>query len=348
MRSQKLLLLALFIFVAILSPNPLAAIRPSMNVTAMTSNSTLIAVGQLITIEEVARGKYEIVGQMRAARSMKAALRIERTLKGQAAEEVSFNFLLPDAFVGYGQLTPGDFGLFFLRSGADGLSLTSPYDPFILAARSGCVMEGDPLARVTAELACVLQTPMPRLRPHWEALRALKTIETQEASALLRIVASEFSPPLNQLGIAMLLERNDTSMLPLVAEAWQHSAAFAISEDGFSTGGNLGGSLEGVKDQAAIYALTQLLRSTDVEVRRGAARALRGMKAKAALDPLGQALDDSDWEVRWIAVMGLAAVIGPDKDGNSWYPSYDAFKQDEQHYLEHWRARAQRQRPLRR
>jgi HEAT repeat protein len=66
-------------------------------------------------------------------------------------------------------------------------------------------------------------------------------------------------------------------------------------------------------------------------------RALRNIKTETAIKPLAGALDDSDWEVRWGAVMGLAAIAGPDKDGNSWYPAYDAFKENERLYLDHWR-----------
>lgn len=338
MPDRNLLLLAPLVFAAMLTLSAPATPVPGLDVTGLVRDSSLIAVGQVTTIEEVARGQYEIAGSMRSARLMKAGLKLARVLKGAADSAVAFSYLLPDDFVGYGTLSTKDFGLFFLRPVPEGWSLTSPHYPFILAERAACATEGEPLARVVAELACSLRAPMAKTRPRWQALQALATIKTEEATIVLKQAVNELPPPLSQYAIAMLLERNEISVLPLIVEAWQHSAAAVVSEDGFSSEGNLGRSLAGVKDEAALPALAQLLESADTEVRRGVAQALRSMETKAAIEPLIKALSDIDWEVRWVAVMGLAGITGPDADGNSWYPSYDAFKQDEQRYLEHWRA----------
>ena len=32
-----------------------------------------------------------------------------------------------------------------------------------------------------------------------------------------------------------------------------------------------------------------------------------------------------------------AGVSGPDEDDEAWYPSHPEFKNNEQHYLDHWR-----------
>jgi len=101
-------------------------------------------------------------------------------------------------------------------------------------------------------------------------------------------------------------------------------------------------ALEELKDPAAIDALARLLNSSDAEVRRSAARGLRRINTKAIIELMAKALSDDDWEVRWMAVMGLAGVIGADAEGNSWYPSYDAFKKDEQQYLNYWRERVKK------
>jgi HEAT repeat protein len=77
--------------------------------------------------------------------------------------------------------------------------------------------------------------------------------------------------------------------------------------------------------------------SADEQTRRDAAGALRKIGTEAVIAPLSKALYDEDWEVRWMAVMGLAGVAGPDEDDESWYPSHSAFKENEQHYLDHWR-----------
>ena len=88
--------------------------------------------------------------------------------------------------------------------------------------------------------------------------------------------------------------------------------------------------------------LARFLDSADVIVRRSAAQALRAIASKTAIEPLVKALEDDDWEVRWVAVMGLAGIVGPNKNGQSWYPAYDGFKNDELKYLQHWREWAQK------
>lgn len=85
------------------------------------------------------------------------------------------------------------------------------------------------------------------------------------------------------------------------------------------------------------------MNASDTGTRRGAAQALRNIGTQDAVKPLVQGLYDSDWEVRWLSTMGLAGIVGPDEDGNSWYPASDGFKEDEQLYLDHWRTWASNQ-----
>jgi HEAT repeat protein len=91
----------------------------------------------------------------------------------------------------------------------------------------------------------------------------------------------------------------------------------------------------GIKDPQAVPALMRLLGSPEAEKRRIATIALGQTHSRAAAASLTKALNDPDQEVRYNAVTGLAQVTG-ETDG---MPSLEFFKQNEQHYLAHWRER---------
>src|SRR5262249_44564179 len=149
--------------------------------------------------------------------------------------------------------------------------------------------------------------------------------------------ARDLPSPLNVVAAYVLLHHNDVSMLPLVEKSLEKSSKLFVQVEGGSSEFNLSAALTYIKDAAAIPSMCRLIKATDAQTRRDAAGALRQIGTEAIITPLSQALYDDDWEVRWIAVMGLASVVGPDEDDESWYPSHDAFKQNEQLYLEHWR-----------
>jgi len=79
--------------------------------------------------------------------------------------------------------------------------------------------------------------------------------------------------------------------------------------------------------------LTDLLRSSDVETRRAAVRAVLHVGTKEAIVPLKYALLDSDRQVRFCAALGLAKVTGQ----RDWELNMDMFDADEEKYLSHWK-----------
>jgi len=176
------------------------------------------------------------------------------------------------------------------------------------------------------------------IREQVATIWALRSVQTVEASSVLRRAARELPSPLNLLAANVLLSRSDISALPLIEQALQRSPTLVVQDEGYMSEINLGMTLGDIRDAAAIPALTRLIENPGVAVRRGAAQALRNIGTEAAIEPLSKALYDDDWEVRWLAVMGLAGIAGPDEDGaNSWYPAYDEFRQNEERYLNHWR-----------
>lgn len=139
--------------------------------------------------------------------------------------------------------------------------------------------------------------------------------------------------PLNILAAAFLANRNDLTGLPLLEVELMKSSEW-------KSGGvrsNIGTMLEGIENPHAIPVLVKLMKSPDKGTRRGAVHALRNMKSKEAIEALIGGLYDEEWQVRWISTLGLAEIVGHGKGEKSWGPSHDAFKNDEQLYLEHWR-----------
>ena len=336
--SRKKIFLYASLFLAFQICEPVKATPvPGLDLPQLTSDASLIVVGQVISIREENRERHEIGGTFMLARELSAILRVDRTLKGEQKAEVTFKFLIPDLSVGYQGIDNDQFGIFFLLSKSEELSLASPYHPFLVARRDGCLNEGSGLARVISELSCVIQSPNTSVRQRYETIRALESARTPESTAVLQKAAREQVAPLNHIAASILLARNDISALAIVEDAWMRSSSFVINSEGMRSEGHLGHSLEGIKDSSAIPSLTRLFVSEDVIVRRGVVRALGNINTETAIKPLAGALDDSDWEVRWGAVIGLAAIAGPDKDGNSWYPAYDAFKENDRLYLDHWR-----------
>ena len=100
---------------------------PGLDVPALTRDASLIVVGQVISIQEEERGRYEIRGIVMSARRMKAFFRVDRVLKGEAGAELSFSFFLTDQFAGYAGVAADQSGLFFLRPAPEGLVFASPW-----------------------------------------------------------------------------------------------------------------------------------------------------------------------------------------------------------------------------
>ena len=339
MRISQTLVVLLFVFASLSQgmTNASAAPFPVLDVSALTREAHLITVGQIVSVREEERGNYEIGGQLISARRMVASLNVSRVLKGEADGEVLFRFFLTDQFDdGYPELGVEQFGMFFLRSTPEGHVPASLYHPFVNVTQTRCAAEGTHLARVVAELECVLNSPA-TIRERIATIWALRTVQTAETSSVLRRAARELPSPLNLLAAGMLLSRNDTSVLPLIEQAIQHSPIVALRDEGYSSEMNLGAWLGEIRDTTAIPTLARLIENPDIVVRRGAAQALRNIRTEAVIEPLSRALYDDDWEVRWLAVMGLAGIAGADDEGNSWYPSHDEFRQNEQRYLDHWR-----------
>ena len=224
--------------------------------------------------------------------------------------------------------------MFFLRETPGGYVVLDPYHPNVVAAPGAAVIEGSCLDRVTAQLAQVFASKDPSVQSRWtrwEAVRALETVHTPQAAAALRTAAEDKEPLVRVWAISALLSRGDISMLETVEKLPPIPPDPHVE----NLTGQLGSGLERIRDRRAIPALSRLLDSKDVNLRRGAVGALRGMKDPAAIEPLATALNNPDDEVIWNAIMGLAEITGDLEHGPG--PQEDFRGKQREDYVSYWR-----------
>lgn len=339
MRLMKniLMLVLMLTFVGVLCvPTVQAILVPTLDATQLEKGAQVIVVGEVASKLDVERGVYKLRGYDVTARVVEATIRVERTLKGRASAEYKVRCYEPDAMLGYDWIGVGRYGAFFLKRNGDHYTFVSPYHVSVVAARGVCESSGEPLARITAEMTCVLRAKDSKTIDRFQAINTLDTIKTNAASAALRSAAHEQPEPLNYLAADKLIKRGDLTLLPLAEDALQKSFEITIKEEGFSlsTGWH---SIEGISDKRAIPTLARLMHASDVRTQQAALRALGHTKDQAAIAPLLEGLDDADAGVRWYAVMSIAELADKDEPDGEWYPDFERFEENESLYITHWR-----------
>jgi HEAT repeat protein len=163
----------------------------------------------------------------------------------------------------------------------------------------------------------------------------LHFVDSPIATQAFRGAASQDPDPTIRLNaVAELLRRNDLSVLPIAKQVLMNPSSAQISVPWRleEVEQNLSSAVAQVRDERAIPTLSEILKSSDVRARRGAALALRSTGSPNAEDALLSCLGDSDFQVRYWGVVGLAEITGQ----NEWRPLREDFKSNEQKYLRHW------------
>ncbi len=325
--------LVLIIVILLLVPSAEPWPGPTLNLDRLTTEASLIAVGQITSVQELGRTSAQIGNRIVPARAMLATLRVDQVLKGTtdaSSSSLRFHLTLPDEFVGWRSVAPLGYRIFFLAESSGELKLANPYHPSAPAVPGTESREGTPIERVIAELAAVLESTKIPLPERQEAVYALNTTQDPAAITALKRVAEVQDLTLRLSVSAALLEHNDISTLQF-AEDTLLKPNSGISPDLLH---NLSyGIFIGVKDERAVPSLARLLHATNTETRRAAASALMHVGSTSCIDPLLSAIGDADFQVRYFSVIGLAEVTGQ----MDWRPNMDDFKSDQGKYLNHWR-----------
>lgn len=308
---------------------------PGLDLRALCDHSDVIVVGRALHVREGKSTTVVIQGKSFPGRHMLVELSVERVMKGRAeGTALTFSFSVPSVAIvstGYGEVLAGQFGIFFLRKVEGGYEVFDPYYPAVVACPGAPRTQGTPLDQVTGEVAHVFASPAASVDTKRQGIWVLQAVEGAAATYALRTATRNQPVEVRLAAISALLARNDISELATVEDI--------LVDPPRDVNRNMVAGLAsalrfGVKDPRAIPTLARLLKSGDVNVRRGAASALRSTQDQAAIKPLAQALQDTDGEILYQAVIGLAEITGTTGE---WAPASDTFLKDPQHYLDHWR-----------
>jgi hypothetical protein len=307
----------------------------------ITEESDLILMGQLVSVQRAVRRASIDSADIEArwglvvgvpevpVRVDRGTLRVTDVLKGEhSSSSFTFDFLVPDVFIGWAVPSEGARGLFFFRASEGGaLEYTDPYFPGIPTAQDLYSRGNTPVERVINALGDVIDSPASGPAEVSTAILWLQFSESEAARTVLRSALSHPDPERSLRAAGALASQGDVTGLDVIERAFLYGGP--LPEDLEQA---IPGLVMSVSDPAAIPELEELMQSRLVEMRRGAAFALGRTRSPDAIDALHQALQDADFDVRYYAATGLADITGQ----NGWRPSREDFASNEERYLSHW------------
>lgn len=304
---------------------------PVLDLDALTSESSLIVTGQVTSLNEIGKSKVPFNGSDVEVRVEAGTVQVDKVLKGNpSTEDVKFLAYVNGENVGWRSIRTYSYSIFFLKPDSSGnLVFTSPYYPFLPTFPGSAANTPNAIDRVVGAIKNVLSSPQASPSEKTTAIFFLSRSQSPAATAALQFALGQPQREVQLAAAGDLLQRNDLSGLELAKDAllkpesispvMSHNLAFDISF--------------GLRDTKAIPSITQLLSSSDPEVRRAVASSLMHMESPEAVTSLKSLLDDSDFEARYYAVVGLARVTSQ----TDWSPGMEQFRTNESKYLEHWR-----------
>jgi hypothetical protein len=321
----------IMIFLCLQSAN--AALAPALDLDQLTADASLIAVGQIVLVQEVGKTTVQFGDRMVSARVMVAELRVDQELKGTTKDSSStlrFHFIVPDEFTGWRSVAPLSYRVFFLTESSGEFRLADPYHPSVAAIPATQAQEGTAIERVIDQLGAVLGSASTPTEERRGAIFALNDSKNPSAIRVLKRFADIDDVTLRLSVAAALLGHNDLYTLKFAVDTLLNPNP-AFPPDLLH---NLSyGILIGVKDDRAVSELTRLLRAGSAEARRAAASALMRTGSSLSIDALLSAISDSDRDVRYYSVVALAEITGQ----TDWRPNIEDFMADQDKYVKHWR-----------
>lgn len=321
-----------------------AELRPDADAPAMTQASSVIAVGRA-THTQGGKGPFLVT--------------VDRFLKGGAG--ASRQLAITQDFADFGSVEERQYGIFFLGQKGKGgaYSVTDPYHPALVAApqeaQAGAPAP-DTLASVAEALCGVLTAPAATLidrvtgvqglitaspedqaqHVYYAAAQALATIPYPAAGSALKAIAASDQLPARLWAIYVLLSM-DNALDDEEKADYVRSVASVLADPGpalaFSASALANAIETHVELPELIPALTLMLGSKEIAVRRAAASVLAGIATPDVAEPLAKtALNDSDESVRFYAVRGLSLLKDPETA-----PTLATFDKKQSELLKQWR-----------
>lgn len=168
----------------------MAEIVPALILENLVSDAEMIVIAEVTSVREQGSTTTESKQGAITVPGRAGELRVYRLIRGDSDQRtISVRFLPPGAMrLTDKGISPGDFGVFFLRKDADKTQyiFSDPCYPFIVAAREPPAVEGSDFDRVVAEVANVLVTSSSSIPLQRQAVAILDRVRTASATSALR------------------------------------------------------------------------------------------------------------------------------------------------------------------
>jgi hypothetical protein len=218
LRKSLIVLSTIFLFGSQLLVS--AVPTPALDVRVLTNGADLIVVGRVGNCWAEGNAKIESYGQSIPAWRMACSLSTVRVLKGVFSYSVTFRFLVTEVPLGYGSISKGQFGIFFLRQAAtNNYIVLNPYYPFLVASIGSPEKQSTTLDQVIAEVAQVLVAQKATRDEREQAINILDRVITRGSTEALKRASNTLDSSLRLKAAAALLRRNDISTLDAVESA---------------------------------------------------------------------------------------------------------------------------------
>jgi len=146
-RMLSRLVLTLLVVVGITSLTLRSTPVPTLDLDALTKDSSLIVTGEIASVRETGKTKLQFNGMELDARVGAGTIRVNQVLKGNApAEGVSFQTYISDTYIGWASPRTNSYAIYFLKADSSGnTQFTSPYYPDVPTVPTSVVSEGAPI-----------------------------------------------------------------------------------------------------------------------------------------------------------------------------------------------------------
>jgi HEAT repeat protein len=304
----------------------LAVPVPSRDIAALTREADLIAVGRIVSSEDVQSASADSY-----RRVMVATLFVDTTVKGARLELLRIRTAVPVArsiFDGRPGIWLDTYQLYFLRRIGEDYEFVSPYHPSLRAMAGVRLTSSEPLSRVIEEVAAVMSSPQSTTQEIVEAIYDLWNIHDAGVIAPLRVAFASSDSRVKLNAAVGLLMEDDVTALPFAVDMLLNP----VVSDDLS---NLNVAIrDGVKHEAAIPFLRRLLGHSDLDIGRAAISALGHTRSPLAFPELVATLDDLDPSIQHAAAQSLARAT----DRSDLIASEDGFRANRDRYRAFWKA----------
>jgi len=311
--------------------NIVAVPIPALDLDKITTDSDLIVIGRVVSIQKGQMTQVEVNSQKVNCRITDGVIHIESVLKGTVpSNDVKFRMCVPEEFVGWRLPSIQTHGAFFFKTSPTGdLEFTSPYNAFLVALATGVPPGSSAIDAVVAAIGAVLSAPTSTATEKLAAVQSLTRSNSDSSLTALQSALNSSDAAVRLTAASGLLVRNNISGLPPVRDALSHE--LDALPPGILTNATYG-LAEGLRTPKAVPYLVELLHSPSPAVRRAAVSGLMHSQSQDAIAPLLSMVEDPDEKVRYYSVVGLAEITGQ----MEWRPNPDDFAASGTKYLKHW------------